>query len=430
MGTESGHGGKSAPPRHPLRSPRSLPANVPAMPPRTDATGLNRRLRGLLPDRATSTRAERPRYSRLDMRVIRGIRNGYEILSLPFLTVFMFHDRQFHEAYRLTWRRKFRLALQMHRNNRRIETGTSNRAHMAMAAKIFSISPSVKGAIVEAGCWKGGTTANLSLIADIVDRDLIVYDSFEGLPAPADGDRWANPMGEGAFKGELEEVQDNVRRHGVVERCTFRKGWFSDTMGDHTEPIVFAFLDVDHQASMHQCIVALWPHLVDRGYVFVDEYVRLDYCALFFSERFWRTYFDRPPPGLMGAGTGAAVGQHFIGPYRSMPPIQEPRSVGWTRKDFYAEWDYVAPDVPDSPMPGGGKGASHGPDGWTTTTVPQDAHANRKFAEILEASEEAREKLHRKLTETEEGRELLAAKLAAKARAEAEQSAAQASSGM
>lgn len=316
------------------------------------------------------------------MRVIHKLRNAYELVSLPIITVFLFHNRKFHKAYGLTWRRKFRLALRMYRNTQKVQTGTSNRAHMAMAAKIFEIPPSIEGVIVEAGCWKGGTTANLSLVADIVGRDLVVYDSFEGLPAPSDGDRWANPLGEGAFKGELDEVRHNVATYGVVDRCQFRKGWFSDTLGDHTEPIVAAFVDVDHQASMHQCVLGLWPHLIDDGYWFVDEYVRLDYCALFFSERFWRTYFDRPPPGLMGAGTGIAVGQYFLGPYRTMPPIQSPRSIGWTRKDFYGEWDYFPDDVPEVPLPGG-PGGSHGVAGWTTTTTPSEEHGRKKLEEKM-----------------------------------------------
>ena len=208
---------------------------------------------------------------------------------------------------------------------RHVETGTSARAHLVMAAKLLSVPPDVKGVIVEAGSWKGGTTANLSIIADLVGRDLIVYDSFEGLPAPADGDRWASQFGEGAFRGELDEVRANVAAHGVIERCEFRKGWFSETMPGHREPIVAAFVDVDRQSSMHECLLGLWPHLVDRGYLFIDEYIRLDYCAVFFSERYWRTYFDRPPPGLLGAGTGVAVGQVFPGPARAPAP-------SWTRR--------------------------------------------------------------------------------------------------
>jgi len=345
--------------------------------------------------------------------VIGLIRDAYEFVSLPVLTVFLFHNRQFDKAYKLTWRRKFRLALRMYRNTKQVQTGTSNRAHMAMAAKIFEIPAKTEGVIVEAGCWKGGTTANLSLVADIVGRDLIVYDSFEGLPAATEGDRWANAFGEGAFRGELEEVRGNVERLGVIERCQFRKGWFADTLGGHTEPIVAAFLDVDYQASMHDCVLGLWPHLTDTGYLFIDEYVRLDYCALFFSERFWRTYFDRPPPGLMGAGTGIAIGQYFVGPFRSMPPIQGPMSIGWTRKDFYGEWDFEADDVPDTPL-AGGPGAAHGPEGWTTTTLPSTEEGATQLAAKMDETEESRRELTSRLealAATDEGSAQLAAKM-------------------
>lgn len=368
------------------------------------------------------------RYSRRELWLVGRVRSAYEWVSLPVLTVFLFHNRRFDPAYGLTWRRKFRLARQFHRTTRQVETGTSNRAHMAMAAKIFEIPASVPGVLVEAGCWKGGTTANLSLVAEVVGRDLLVYDSFEGLPAPAPGDRWAHALGEGAFRGELEEVKANVEAWGAIDRCVFRKGWFSETMGDHHEPVVAAFVDVDHQASMHQCVLGLWPHLIDSGYFFVDEYTRLDYCALFFSERFWRTYFDRPPPGLMGAGTGIAVGQYFLGPYRERPPMQEPRSLGWTRKDFYAEWDYLPDDVPARPLPGGGPGGAHGPEGWTTTTVDQEAHAAHKLTEVLESDPEARERFTRRITETEEGRRNLVAAIerSPEAKARLEQKLAQA----
>ena len=57
-----------------------------------------------------------------------------------------------------------------------------------------------------------------------------------------------------------------------MERCTFRKGWFSETLPYHSEPVVLCFLDVDFQASLHDCVTNLWPHLTDRGYLFVDEY--------------------------------------------------------------------------------------------------------------------------------------------------------------
>jgi O-methyltransferase len=288
-----------------------------------------------------STREQRRR-ARFHRRQVR-IGELYERLSLPVIVVFLFSNRRFHAQYRLTWRRKFALGIRLYRNWRRIRTGISYRAHLAMAAKLFEIPPSAKGVVVECGCWLGGTTANLSIICDIVGRDLIVYDSFEGLPAPSPGDNM-NPQVRGAFRGDLDVVRDNVRRHGVIARCEFRRGWFKDTLPRHTEPIVLCFIDVDLKSSMHDCIVNLWPHITDEGYVFFDEYVHLHNCALFFSERFWRDYLDTTPPGLMGTGTGVGVGHYFLGPWKgpsASPPIQRASSLAYTRKSFDGSWDFI-----------------------------------------------------------------------------------------
>jgi O-methyltransferase len=267
----------------------------------------------------------------------------YERLSLPVAVFMLFSSRRFHPSYKMTWRKKTALGLRIYRNWRHVRTGVSYKAHLAMAAKLLELSPTLEGAVVECGSWLGGTTTNLSVICDIVGRDLIVYDSFEGLPAPEAADKM-KPAVKGSFKGSLETVQGNVRNYGVIERCHFRKGWFKDTLPGHSEPIALCFIDVDLKSSMHDCIVNLWPYLAQQGYLFFDEYVHLHNCALFFSERFWREYLDTSPPGLMGTGTGVGVGQYFLGPWMGQsasPPIQRPSSVAYTSKGFNALWDYV-----------------------------------------------------------------------------------------
>jgi O-methyltransferase len=303
-------------------------------------------------------------------RRMRFVSKRYHELSLPIAVLFLFWNRRIHPSYAMTWRRKLLLAWRMFRATRNIQTGTSYLAHLAMAAKLLEVPPKVKGVVVECGCWLGGSTACLSLVCDIVGRDLVVYDSFEGLPAPTAGDKYATPFAEGYLRGELEEVRENVRRWGAVERCQFRKGWFADTLPQHAEPIVLAFLDVDFEASMYDCVVNLWPHLTEKGYVFMDEFVRLDYCAIFFSERFWREEFGTDPPGLVGAGSGIGVGQYFLGPFAERPQVQAPTSVAYTRKDFYGRWDYErapAPEVATAPAAPGvadegrGAGTAAGP---------------------------------------------------------------------
>lgn len=273
-------------------------------------------------------------------RRFRRIRSWQELLhvaSIPLLAIFTLDPRTLHPSYRMTLRRRLALVFRLWRNTRRIETGISYKAHVAMAAKLLATPPEVDGVVVECGSWNGGTTANLSLICRVAGRQLIVYDSFEGLPAAEPGDRHARPEARGLYCGDLDTVRSNVSRYGDISRCEFRQGWFADTLPHHDRRIVLMYLDVDFQSSLHDCVVNLWPHLTRKGYTFVDEYVLLDYCGLFWSESFWERHFAARPPGLMGSGTGVGVGQYYLGPFDWSV---DPTSVAYTRKDFSGLWGY------------------------------------------------------------------------------------------
>jgi O-methyltransferase len=269
------------------------------------------------------------------------LRRLWSALTVIPTVVFFFLEANIHPAYRIGWPQRLRLGFRMWRNTRRVFTGTSYKAHLAMAVKLFEIPPEVEGAVVECGCYLGGSTANLSLACDLVGRQLIVYDSFEGLPAPTPGDQYAKAEATGLLAADLAMVQDNVRSLGAIDRCSFRKGWFSDTLPHHTEPVVLMFLDVDYQQSLDDCIRYLWPKLTDQGYVFIDEYVLPDYCALFWSERYWRTRFNRHPPGLIGSGSGIGTGGYYLGPFDWG---NDPTSIAYTRKDMSGFWNYY-PDA-------------------------------------------------------------------------------------
>lgn len=265
----------------------------------------------------------------------------YHVLSLPIAIVFILNSRKIHPAYRMSWARKFALGVRMFLNKARIQTGTSYTAHLAMALKILETPPEVQGDVIECGTWKGGSATNLSLVCRIVGRKLRVFDSFEGLPAGEPGDRQAN-YETGAFKGTMDEVKSNIGRYGALECCEFVKGWFNQTLPHLDRPVLLAFLDVDLEASLDTCVRNIWPHLVDTGYLFIDEAVGVDYCSLFFSEKYWKTHFDRTPPGLVGAGMGLSLGDYYIGPYEDTPthPMQHAGTAAWTRKDMSGVWTY------------------------------------------------------------------------------------------
>ena len=268
------------------------------------------------------------------------------LLSLPFAIAIILGSSRIHPAYRVGWFRRSVLGFRMFWNKLRVPTGTNYKAHLAMALKILEIPPEVEGDVVECGCWKGGSSANLSLVCRLAGRRLVIYDSFLGLPEAKAGDREGAGYSAGDYQGTEDEVRANITRCGAIECCEFVNGWFDRTLPDSTGPIVLLFLDVDLEDSLNTCVKHLWPRLVDGGYLFTDECVALDYVALFWSERWWRENFDRTPPGLIGAGTGLPLGEFYIGPWSELEahPGQHASTGAYTRKSMSGFWDYYPED--------------------------------------------------------------------------------------
>lgn len=278
----------------------------------------------------------------------------YYVLTVPIAIFFILNSTAIHPSYNLGFFRKQWLGWRMFLNKLNVPTGTSYKSHLAMALKIFETAPDVEGCAVECGTWKGGSAVNLSLVCKMTGRKLIIYDSFEGLPEGQEVDRQGF-YETGDYRGPLEEVKANVERYGAIEVCEFRKGWFDQTLPDHKEPVLLAFIDVDLELSLEPCVRFLWPHLTDKGYIFIDEYVGLDYCSIFWSERYWRETFDQSPPGLIGSGVGLPLGEYYIGPWEDTPdhPLQHPNAAAYTRKDFSGAWIHFPGSEP--PASAGGQ---------------------------------------------------------------------------
>lgn len=295
------------------------------------------------------------------------VRETYNLLTTPLAIIFLTYSTKICPEYGMTWMKRMRLAFRFWRNFSKVRSGTSWRAHTVMAMRLLEIPKSVEGAVVECGCWKGGSTVNLSLICAITGRTFKVYDSFEGLPPPVKGDAVAERSFKdgfipGIFGGSLEEVSDNVRRFGAIDACEFHKGWFEDTLPHHEGPVVMAFWDVDFCASLHDCLINLWPSVVEGGFVFLDEYRAIPYASVFYSEKYWSKYFNTVPPGLVGIGTGVQVGMFYtdntVGGMGSAK-IQGPSSTAYCVKGTRAIWEFYpdengdAEEAPAAPAPEG-----------------------------------------------------------------------------
>jgi O-methyltransferase len=184
-----------------------------------------------------------------------------------------------------------------------------------MAAKIMNIPPDVPGVLVECGCFKGGSTANLSLVAAACGRTLHVFDSFAGLPTPDEiddshlivADMELRTYEKGDYFGALDEVRENVRRFGALDACEFHVGYFEDSFPSFHEAVVFAFLDVDLVSSEATCLRYIWPLLANGGRVFTDEAQHHAIAQLFYDSQWWRQEMGTAPPGLVGAGSGLGL---------------------------------------------------------------------------------------------------------------------------
>jgi O-methyltransferase len=270
------------------------------------------------------------------------IHYAHVVVTMPISLVFLFDSKVIHPAYRMSWFRRLKLGFTMFLNNIRIPTGSSYRAHMIMAMKILETSPETPGDVIECGTWKGGSGTNLSLVCKITGRKLRVYDSFEGLPEGQPGDREAKYYKKGEYAGPLDEVKRNFTKYGAIEQCEFIKGWFKDTLPQLDTPVLLAFLDVDLEDSLETCVKYIWPNLVDSGFIFLDECTSTDYVALFYSEKWWQTKFDRLPPGLIGAGTGLCIGTYYAGPreHAESHPLQHAGTGAYTQKSMSGYWSY------------------------------------------------------------------------------------------
>ena len=132
----------------------------------------------------------------------------------------------------------------------------------------------VPGVIVEAGCFQGIGTAKISHVAEATDRDLIVFDSFEGLPPNEEpheksiqGHSIRGWFEEGSYAAGLDEVRANVARFGRPEVVTYVQGWFEDTLPQFRKPVAAVYLDVDLASSTRTCLKYLWPLLSPGGVV-------------------------------------------------------------------------------------------------------------------------------------------------------------------
>ena len=203
--------------------------------------------------------------------------------------------------------------------NQNIESATSLEVHITLAKNLLEL-PVVNEAsfIVECGSFKGASTSVLSLICDIIERKIIVYDSFKGLPKDNFDQKIIYPhlnlsgyYKEGMFKSNLNEFELNVSKFGNIKNCIIREGFFEESLKLHKEKIDFIFLDVDLLTSTKTCIKYLWPYLKNEHKIFTDDSCDLNNVKIWFDEIWWKEVFNEKAPGYIGSGCGLPINRRY-----------------------------------------------------------------------------------------------------------------------
>ena len=221
----------------------------------------------------------------------------------------------------------------------KVESATNLETHLELGKKILSLNKNDKGFIVECGAFKGASSISLSIFSQIVDRKLIIYDSFEGLPEDNDQIegrdyphlKVTGVYKKGMYKGVLEEVQANLKYYGEYDNCIFRKGFFNETLKTHKEKIDFLFMDVDLAQSTKDCILYLWPFVNNEKYIFTDDACDIDVVSIWFDNEWWMKNLNCKAPGYVGSGCGIPI----AGKYSSLGySIKNPIKSNYEKAQF------------------------------------------------------------------------------------------------
>jgi len=219
---------------------------------------------------------------------------------------FLFKGR----GYPLTFGQRFFLLRRMYATSFLVDCPHAQKHILAIMDAIFTAPP---GAMVEAGSFKGGSTAKFSLAAKMAGRKLIAFDSFEGIPDNSevhDYDIFGRYVGNfrpGSYQGRLEEVKYNVNRFGEIGVCEFVKGWFDQTMPHFNEPLGVAYVDVDLASSTRTCIKYLYPLLRPGGVLFSQDGHLPLVMEVFNDDKFWEEEVGCAKPHMEGLGKSIII---------------------------------------------------------------------------------------------------------------------------
>ena len=163
-------------------------------------------------------------------------------------------------------------------------TMTSRERCLALINAVrYVVKNNIEGDVVECGVWKGGSVmavAKTLLELKNKDREIYLFDTFEGMPKPSeidiqlDGNDDVMNDSPDWLKVELDNVKHNVFSTGYdKEKFHFIKGKVEDTIPLHSpKKISILRLDTDWYESTKHELIHLFPLLSVGGVLILDDY--------------------------------------------------------------------------------------------------------------------------------------------------------------
>jgi len=184
------------------------------------------------------------------------------------------------------------------------------RVEALVKAVRYVVEREIAGAFVECGVWRGGSV--LAMIKQlqalgITDRDIYLYDTFEGMTAPTEKDTsafeepaletwerdqsvskqsWGGFFNESVFNEA--DVISLIEGTGYPrERLHFVKGRVEDTIPETCpDKVAILRLDTDWYESTRHELIHLYPQLQSGGVLIIDDYGHWDGARLAVDEYF------------------------------------------------------------------------------------------------------------------------------------------------
>lgn len=172
-------------------------------------------------------------------------------------------------------------------------TMTSRERMLALYDAVnYVLDNNIKGDFVECGVWKGGSSLLMALILkerNCTDRKIYMYDTYEGMSEPTeediavDGSLAANQLREQSKEksdsvwcySSIDEVKHNIASSGIdLSLIEFVIGKVEETIPDTipADNIALLRLDTDWYESTKHELEYLFPKLVNRGVMIIDDY--------------------------------------------------------------------------------------------------------------------------------------------------------------